>query len=186
MFSVKIPLSKKKTSALKEQFALFDKESLTMGPLYIDGTLHWNLFSVVPCFIIVKQIRTQFFKQDGDGTISVRELGSVLKSIGLEPEPQQLQRLIDIADTDKVISLQLCIFVRSSTVLRLIRVVLEASENWLILIEGILSLISLEPRGETGMPFRFIPKPTCYPYLNKLQFVIFHSLFSLFDYHCEW
>ena len=84
---------------------------------------------MVPCFIIVKQIRTQFFKQDGDGTISVRELGSVLKSIGLEPEPQQLQRLIDIADTDKVISLQLCIFVRSSTVLRLIRVVLEASEN---------------------------------------------------------
>ena len=34
----------------------------------------------------------------------MRELGSVLKSIGLEPEPQQLQRLIDIADTDKVIS----------------------------------------------------------------------------------
>ena len=60
---------------------------------------------MVPCFIIVKQIRTQFFKQDGDGTISVRELGSVLKSIGLEPEPQQLQRLIDIADTDKACNL---------------------------------------------------------------------------------
>ena len=60
---------------------------------------------MVPCFISVKQIRTQFFKQDGDGTISVRELGSVLKSIGLEPEPQQLQRLIDIADTDKVCNL---------------------------------------------------------------------------------
>ena len=103
------------------------------------------------------QIRTQFLKQDGDGTISVRELGSVLKSIGLEPEPQQLQRLIDIADTDKVISLQLCIFVfRSSTGLRFFRV--EASERWLVLIKGTLSLILLEPRGETGMPFRFIPK----------------------------
>ena len=63
MFDVKIPLSKKKTAALRDQFALFDK--------------------------------------DGDGTISVREFGSVLKSIGLEPEPHQLQRLIDIADTDR-------------------------------------------------------------------------------------
>ena len=62
---VKIPSSKKKTAALREQFALFDK--------------------------------------DGDGTISTRELGSVLKSIGLEPEPHQLQRLIDIADTDRLI-----------------------------------------------------------------------------------
>ena len=61
---------------------------------------------MVPCFYHRQalQIRAQFLKQDGDGTISVRELGSVLKSIGLEPEPQQLQRLIDIADTDKVIS----------------------------------------------------------------------------------
>ena len=37
MFSVKIPLSKKKTSALKEQFALFDKESLTMGRAWGKG-----------------------------------------------------------------------------------------------------------------------------------------------------
>ena len=64
MCDVKKPLSKKKTSALREQFALFDK--------------------------------------DGDGTISISELGSVLNSVlECELEPHELQRLIDIADTDR-------------------------------------------------------------------------------------
>ena len=41
------------------------------------------------------------FDKDGDGTISTRELGSVLKSIGVEPEPATLEKLIQIADTDQ-------------------------------------------------------------------------------------
>ena len=43
MFSVKIPLSKKKTSALKEQFALFDKESYgaTLMELSIEIYFQW-------------------------------------------------------------------------------------------------------------------------------------------------
>ena len=37
---------------------------------------------------------------DGDGTISSSELGSVMRSLGMEPTERDLQRLMRAVDTD--------------------------------------------------------------------------------------
>ena len=40
------------------------------------------------------------FDKDGDGTIDIKELGTVMKSLGQAPTDQELQEMIDEADSD--------------------------------------------------------------------------------------
>merc|ERR1711994_598024 len=42
----------------------------------------------------------QLFDRDGDGTINAKELGSVMKTMGMQPSEDSLARMIKIADTD--------------------------------------------------------------------------------------
>lgn len=36
------------------------------------------------------------FTQDGDGTVSTKELGAVMRSIGLYPTEEELEEMIDV------------------------------------------------------------------------------------------
>lgn len=49
-----------------------------------------------------KEFREAFslFDSDGDGTISTKELGSVMRSLGSNPTHQELQKMIDEVDID--------------------------------------------------------------------------------------
>jgi calmodulin len=40
------------------------------------------------------------FDKDGDGTISVKELGIVMRSLGQNPSDEELKEMIDEVDTD--------------------------------------------------------------------------------------
>jgi len=42
----------------------------------------------------------KLFDTDGDGTISVQELSTVMKSLGLQPSPQEIQEMMTEADED--------------------------------------------------------------------------------------
>ena len=36
-------------------------------------------------------------KQDGDGTVSTKELGAVLRSLGSNPTPEEIEDMIDVS-----------------------------------------------------------------------------------------
>jgi Ca2+-binding EF-hand superfamily protein len=40
------------------------------------------------------------FDKDGDGTISVKELGIVMRSLGQNPSDEELKEMLDEVDTD--------------------------------------------------------------------------------------
>ena len=42
----------------------------------------------------------QMFDKDGDGTISTKELGAVLRSLGLNPGQEEIDEMIEEADRD--------------------------------------------------------------------------------------
>lgn len=50
----------------------------------------------------IREIRDAFsiFDKDGDGTISAAELGAVMRSLGMDPTPRDLERLMKAVDTD--------------------------------------------------------------------------------------
>jgi Ca2+-binding EF-hand superfamily protein/Leucine-rich repeat (LRR) protein len=52
--------------------------------------------------VLLEEFRTNFgkFDQDDDGTINTRELGTVMRSLGLYMEDEELQDIIDFADQD--------------------------------------------------------------------------------------
>jgi len=41
------------------------------------------------------------FDKDGDGTITINELGDVMKSLGLNPSQEELRRMMREVDTDR-------------------------------------------------------------------------------------
>ena len=51
---------------------------------------------------IFSEFREAFslFDKDGDGTISAKELGTVLKSLGQNPSEEELEELIEEVDAD--------------------------------------------------------------------------------------
>ena len=71
-------LTEEQTAEFREAFALFDK----------DRYLNWkNIY----LFLLFK---------DGDGTISTKELGMVMNSLGQKPTPQELDNMISEVDID--------------------------------------------------------------------------------------
>lgn len=40
------------------------------------------------------------FDQDGDGHLSAEELGVIMRSMGHNPSPKELQEIINVADKD--------------------------------------------------------------------------------------
>ena len=50
----------------------------------------------------IEELREAFtlFDKDGDGTITVGELGTVIRSLGVEPSEEELQQMLDDADAD--------------------------------------------------------------------------------------
>ena len=42
----------------------------------------------------------QMFDKDGDGTISTKELGAVLRSLGLNPGQEEIDEMIEETDRD--------------------------------------------------------------------------------------
>uniref|UniRef100_A0A8C6QKP7 EF-hand domain-containing protein n=1 Tax=Nannospalax galili TaxID=1026970 RepID=A0A8C6QKP7_NANGA len=50
------------------------------------------------------KVAFSIFDKDGDGTITTKELGIVLKSLGQNPTEAELQDMIDEVDWDRTIS----------------------------------------------------------------------------------
>ncbi|KAK3580768.1 hypothetical protein CHS0354_023057 [Potamilus streckersoni] len=50
----------------------------------------------------ISELRQAFalFDKDGDGTVSTKELGTVMRSLGQNPSPQQLENIIREVDVD--------------------------------------------------------------------------------------
>ena len=42
------------------------------------------------------------FTQDGDGTVSTKELGAVMRSIGLYPTEEELEEMIDVMSSNAI------------------------------------------------------------------------------------
>jgi len=40
------------------------------------------------------------YDKDGDGTVSTKELGAVMRSLGTNPDPEELEAMVDEADAD--------------------------------------------------------------------------------------
>ena len=60
----------------------------------------WGVFDIVlPLFVEFKEAFSLFDK-DGDGTITTKELGTVMRSLGQNPTEAELQDMINEVDAD--------------------------------------------------------------------------------------
>ncbi|KIL59729.1 hypothetical protein M378DRAFT_14588 [Amanita muscaria Koide BX008] len=73
-------LSQDEISSLRDAFSLFDKGRVLSHPF---------------------PVLSQFHASDGDGTITINELGEVMRSLGLNPTEDELRRMMREVDTDR-------------------------------------------------------------------------------------
>lgn len=54
------------------------------------------------CFLLILEFKEAFslFDKDGDGTITTKELGTVMRSLGQNPTEAELQDMINEVDAD--------------------------------------------------------------------------------------
>ena len=64
-----------------------------------DEQLLW-WWSVASCSVAEYREAFTMFDKDGDGTISTKELGVVMRSLGQNPTEQELQEIINEVDID--------------------------------------------------------------------------------------
>ena len=57
-------------------------------------------FTLWMCFVSEYREAFTMFDKDGDGTISTKELGIVMRSLGQNPTEQELQEIINEVDID--------------------------------------------------------------------------------------
>ena len=50
----------------------------------------------------IKEYQTAFslFDEDGDGTITTKELGTIMRQLGMNPSEAELQEMVDEVDED--------------------------------------------------------------------------------------
>lgn len=69
--------------------------------------LTWTVdsrFNLLPVFWVCPEFKEAFslFDKDGDGTITTKELGTVMRSLGQNPTEAELQDMINEVDADGV------------------------------------------------------------------------------------
>lgn len=64
----------------------------------------YSLFNVLLVFSVCPEFKEAFslFDKDGDGTITTKELGTVMRSLGQNPTEAELQDMINEVDADGV------------------------------------------------------------------------------------
>lgn len=72
--------------------------------LHVNGVLFYIVMSITP--LIMGFVSTEFkeafklFDKDGDGTITTKELGTVMRSLGQNPTEAELQDMVNEVDED--------------------------------------------------------------------------------------
>lgn len=99
-------------------------------------------FGTLRNFDFVVELKEVFklFDQDGDGTITTKELGTVMRSLGQNPTEQELKHMVTIVDSDSMLTSQyelLCIQFNQLIVLKIallyIVVIIETDSKIIIL-----------------------------------------------------
>ena len=63
---------------------------------------YYDMFIAFPDFFVHSEFKEAFslFDKDGDGTITTKELGTVMRSLGQNPTEAELQDMINEVDAD--------------------------------------------------------------------------------------
>ena len=69
-------------------------------PITLTQSHYINLSKTV---ILISEFRQAFlmFDRDGDGSVTVEELGTVMRSLGQDPTEEQIQDMINDVDVDR-------------------------------------------------------------------------------------
>lgn len=64
----------------------------------------YSQLNILPVFLVCPEFKEAFslFDKDGDGTITTKELGTVMRSLGQNPTEAELQDMINEVDADGV------------------------------------------------------------------------------------
>ena len=60
----------------------------------------YHFYLIILCSVLEFTKAFNDFDQDGDGQLSVEELGVIMRSIGYNPSPKELQDMIAAGDKD--------------------------------------------------------------------------------------